>query len=116
MPWAALHHLIVRGIERRRIFEDDRDRNDFVRHLGDLLLDTSTPCYAGALLAKHAYLLVRTGTVPGGSLLSYWAVRELGIKATELAKRFEITQPAVSISVKRGQRIANERALTLHFP
>ena len=54
--------------------------------------------------------------VEGRSLLCYWAVRELGMRATELAKRFEITQPAVSISVKRGQRIATERGLTLHFP
>jgi hypothetical protein len=26
----ALHHIIVRGIERRRIFSDDQDRDNFV--------------------------------------------------------------------------------------
>jgi len=26
----ALHHIIVRGIERRKIFIDDSDRNNFL--------------------------------------------------------------------------------------
>ncbi len=26
----ALHHIIVRGIERRKIFYDDRDRDNFI--------------------------------------------------------------------------------------
>jgi len=30
----ALHHIIVRGIERRKIFSDDRDRYDFIDRLG----------------------------------------------------------------------------------
>jgi len=31
----ALHHIIARGIDRRSIFEDDTDRNDFMprRHI-----------------------------------------------------------------------------------
>jgi len=41
------------------------------------------------------------------SVLCYWAVRELGITATELAGRIGISQPAVSISVKRGEKIVN---------
>jgi len=32
----ALHHIIVRGIERRKIFSDDRDRYDFIDRLGTL--------------------------------------------------------------------------------
>ena len=30
------HHVIVRGIERRAIFREDRDRADFVRELTGL--------------------------------------------------------------------------------
>ncbi len=30
----ALHHIIVRGIERRRIFYDDLDRENFIAQLG----------------------------------------------------------------------------------
>ena len=33
----ALHHIIVRGIERRRIFSDDQDRDNFVERLGDIV-------------------------------------------------------------------------------
>jgi len=29
----ALHHIIVRGIERRRIFSDDQDRDNFTERL-----------------------------------------------------------------------------------
>ena len=47
--------------------------------------------------------------VAARSLLCYWAVRELGLTATELAKRFGMTQPAVSYAVIRGEQIAQER-------
>jgi hypothetical protein len=51
--------------------------------------------------------------VAARSLLSYWAVRELGVSATELARRFGMTQPAVSISVKRGENLANAKGFKL---
>jgi len=60
----ALHHIICRGIERRRIFQDDTDRDNFVDRLGKILVRTSTPCFAWALLPNHVHLLIRTGTVP----------------------------------------------------
>ena len=60
----ALHHLIVRGIERKRIFRDDRDRDDFLNRLGNIFLETATPCYGWALLPNHVHLLMRTGRVP----------------------------------------------------
>jgi len=31
----ALHHIIVRGIERRKIFINDSDRNNFLDRLGN---------------------------------------------------------------------------------
>ena len=51
--------------------------------------------------------------VKARSLLCYWAVRELGLTATELAKRLGVTQPAVSYAVSRGERIAKERNFSL---
>ena len=33
----ALHHIIVRGIERRKIFDDDEDRESFLKRLGLIL-------------------------------------------------------------------------------
>jgi len=32
----TLHHVMVRGIERRRIVEDEEDRKNFVSRLGSL--------------------------------------------------------------------------------
>ena len=59
----ALHHLIIRGVERKRIFDNDRDRDDFLNRLGNILLETATPCYAWTLIPNHVHLLLRTGTV-----------------------------------------------------
>lgn len=60
----VLHHIIVRGIERRLIFRDDSDRDRFVDRMGRLFIDTRTPCLAWALLGTHAHLLLKTGSVP----------------------------------------------------
>ena len=42
----ALHHIICRGIERRKIFRDSKDRDNFIGRLGTVLLETETHCYA----------------------------------------------------------------------
>ena len=46
----ALHHIIVRGIERRKIFYDDSDRDDFLKRLGVILIETKTPCFAWSIM------------------------------------------------------------------
>jgi len=60
----ALHHIIARGIERRRIFEDDQDRHDFLKNLGLILEQTETACLAWSLMSNHFHLLLRTGVTP----------------------------------------------------
>ena len=50
-------------------------------------------------------------TVKARSLMCYWAVRKLGFSATELSKKLGISQPSVSISVKRGEQIAKDKQL-----
>jgi putative transposase len=55
---------MIRGIERRAIFRNNGDRDDFLDRLGELLLGSSSPCYAWALLSNHVHLLLRTGSVP----------------------------------------------------
>lgn len=65
----ALHHIIIRGIEGRGIFEDDNDREDFLKRLSNLLQETVTPCYAWALMTTHVHLLFRTGAVPIASVM-----------------------------------------------
>jgi len=59
----ALHHIVIRGIERTAIFVDDRDRENFLDRLSKLLTETQTPCYAWALMGNHVHLLLRTGSV-----------------------------------------------------
>jgi hypothetical protein len=51
--------------------------------------------------------------VEAGSLLCYWAVRELGHGATDIAKRLSMTQPAVGYTVNRGEQMARERKIIL---
>ena len=60
----ALHHIIARGIERKAIFRDDRDRDNFLERLGNNLMESRTPCYAWALLRNHFHLLLRSGATP----------------------------------------------------
>jgi len=56
----TLHHVIVRGIERRRIVDDVADRQNFVERLGQLAADTETSIYAWALMNNHAHILLRS--------------------------------------------------------
>jgi len=60
----ALHHIICRGIERRKIFRDNTDRDRFLERLGAVLTENATPCYAWALIPNHFHLLLKTGTEP----------------------------------------------------
>ena len=55
----SLQHIIVRGIERRRIFSDDQDRNNFIERLGDIVSETQTFWFSSALIPNH--ILLRTG-------------------------------------------------------
>jgi putative transposase len=56
-----LHHVILRGIERRKIFSDDRDRDNFLERLSLLLPETNTQCYAWVFMSNHAHFLVKSG-------------------------------------------------------
>lgn len=54
----VLHHVIVRGIEKRDIFADDADRERFVSRLSSLLAKGSTKCFAWSLMSNHFHLLL----------------------------------------------------------
>ena len=57
----TLHHVMVRGIERRNIFKDDEDREDFLSRVGILVGKTGTRILAWALLDNHLHLLLFSG-------------------------------------------------------
>ena len=60
----VLQHVMARGIERRKIFWDDKDRSSFLERLALILEETQTQCYAWALIPNHFHLLLRTGPTP----------------------------------------------------
>jgi len=66
----ALHHIMIRGMERKQIFRDNNDREDFLARLEKLLPATKTSCFAWALIPNHAHFLFRTGNVPIATLMS----------------------------------------------
>ncbi|MBW1708235.1 MAG: transposase, partial [Deltaproteobacteria bacterium] len=59
-----LQHVMARGIERGKLFRDNKDRNSFLDRLADILEETQTQCYAWALIPNHFHLLLRTGPTP----------------------------------------------------
>lgn len=65
----VMHHIMIRGIERRNIFRDDTDREEFLARLARLVPETQTACYAWALMPNHVHLLLRTGAAPLPTLM-----------------------------------------------
>ena len=65
----ALNHVVVRGIERRKIFRDDSDRDDLLERLSAILDESRTACYAWALMPNHFHLLLKTGQTPIATLM-----------------------------------------------
>jgi len=55
----------------------------------------------------------RREQVEARSLFCYWAVRELGYRITDLARRLGMTQPVVGYAVSRGEQMAKERNISL---
>jgi hypothetical protein len=70
----VLHHVMARGIERRKIFLDDKERDDFVRRLA---------------------------AVAAGGV--YWACRKLEADAKILAKDIERCCQITLITMQRPQ-------------
>lgn len=60
----VLQHIMARGIERRKIFRDEKDRSSFLERLAVILEETQTQCYAWTLIPNHFHLLLRTGPAP----------------------------------------------------
>jgi len=57
----ALHHIMLRGINKSTIFEDDQDRVQFVNRLGKNVIEGRAAVYAWALMTNHAHILFKSG-------------------------------------------------------
>lgn len=60
----ALHHIIIRGIERKAVFKDSADRDNSIERLGRIITETDTGCYAWVLMTNHIHILLKTGLAP----------------------------------------------------
>ena len=104
----VLHHIMIRGIERRKIFLNNKDREDLLERLSKLLPETKTACYAWVFVPNHAHFLFRTGLVPLATvmrrLLTGYAV---GFNRRELAGPLGMSAPGVGFAVERGEAIAH---------
>jgi len=56
-----LHHVMVRGFERRTVFRDDADRTDFVARLAAVAEQGAWTVSPGALVPNYAHLTLRKG-------------------------------------------------------
>ena len=103
-----VEQMLVAGRERleRRyyIIAQGYDFNGLVNRVVQLLdMQTKDVLASG----KHP------ATVKARSLLCYWATRELGITTIELSQKLRLSQPAISVSAKRGEKIAAENEFKL---
>ncbi len=57
----TLHHVIIRGIEKRRIVDDKVDRARLVQRMEDLSKETGTSVYAWSVMTNHAHVLLKSG-------------------------------------------------------
>ncbi len=57
----ALHHIMVRGIDKSSIFKDDQDKIQFLKRLGEILVHGKCSVYAWALMDNHVHLLFKSG-------------------------------------------------------
>ena len=58
----AIHHVVPQGNGRRRIVEDDRDRNAFLARYAQISRDLGWLTHAGCLMGTHHHGVIETPT------------------------------------------------------
>jgi len=56
----AIYHVTIRGVERRRLFDDDADRERFLKRLGEAVEEYGVRLYLYCLMSNHVHLLLET--------------------------------------------------------
>ena len=89
----VIHHVMARGIERRKIFRDDPDREEFLKRLSLLAEAENVIVYAWALMPNHYHLLVRTGNRPlSGNMRSLMTGYAGDIRDMDICFRTDLNQ------------------------
>ena len=76
----AVHHVMLRGLERRDIFLDDDDRREVLNRLSRLRPEWGGTCFAWVFMTNHIHLVLRTASLPLA-----WLMRRLN---TGFARQF----------------------------
>lgn len=58
---AGIYHIILRGMNRQAIFEDDEDYIKFIQTLKDCKQKSEFSVYAYCLMSNHVHLLIKEG-------------------------------------------------------
>ena len=61
---SGVYHTMLRGINRQRIFENDRDCERFVEILGEYKQICGYELYAYCLMGNHVHILLKEGAEP----------------------------------------------------
>ena len=64
----AIYHVTARGVEQRVIFDDDKDREHFIKRLGEAVEVTGVRLYLFCLMSNHFHFLIET---PKGNLSTF---------------------------------------------
>jgi putative transposase len=57
----ALHHIMVRGINKANIFDDNEDKARFLERLGQNVVEGKCSVYAWVLMDNHVHILFKSG-------------------------------------------------------
>jgi putative transposase len=57
----TLHHVMIRGIEKKTIFEEKFDKSEITFRMGELAKDTMTSIYAWSIMSNHIHILLKSG-------------------------------------------------------
>ena len=57
---SGVHHAIIRGVDRLDIFEDDMDRNVFLKRAEDYMIHTDVKIIAYCLMTNHVHMILDT--------------------------------------------------------
>ena len=93
----VLHHIMIRGIERRKIFRNNSDR--IAERVAEVLEMEMDEIFSKGRQSRK---------VRARSLLCFWASRELGMSHTDLAKKLEMSPAGIGFSVDRIESIAKK--------
>ncbi len=70
----GIYHIMLRGVNKQVIFEDDQDRIKFISVLKKTKMKSEFKIYAYCLMSNHVHLLMQEGDEPIGSTMKRIAV------------------------------------------